>query len=76
MVGYGLLGLLLVGGRTATSIDLLNNLFAIKQSSSLLQTKALGFDDEGVAEEQLEGEPAAVDDLVREGEEHIRMPHK
>ena len=63
MVGYGLLGVLLVGGGTTTSVDLINELLTIEQSGSLLQTEALGFDDEGVAEEQLKGEPAAVDDL-------------
>jgi hypothetical protein len=63
MVGDGLLDILLVGGRTGSTMDLLNNLLAIEQSGGLLQTEALGFDDECVTEEQFENEPAAVDDL-------------
>ena len=62
LVGDRLLGIFLVGSRTTTSVDLVNDL-AIKQSGSLLQTEALGFDYEGVTKEQLEGEPTAVDDL-------------
>lgn len=63
MVGDGLLDILLVGDRAATGMDLFNNLLAIKQRGSRLQTEALCFDYEGVTEEQLEGKPAAVDDL-------------
>jgi hypothetical protein len=64
MVGDGLLGILLVGPVGGhESVDLDNNLLTIEQSGSLLQTEALCFDDEGVTEEQLEGEPAAVEDL-------------
>lgn len=64
MVGGQVLDILFVdGGRTATSVDLVNSLLTIEQSGSLFQTESLGFDDEGITEEQLEGEPAAVDDL-------------
>jgi len=66
MVGDGLLGTLLVGGVggvTSTSVDLVNNLLTIKQGGSLLQAEAFCFDDEDETEDQLEGEPAAVDNL-------------
>jgi len=66
MVGDGLLSTLLVGGVggvTSTSVDLVNNLLTIKQGGSLLQTEAFCFDDEDETEDQLEGEPAAVNNL-------------
>jgi hypothetical protein len=59
----GLLGILFVGGRADVNVNLVNDLITIKQGGSLLQTKALRFNDEDVAEHQLDGEPAAVDDL-------------
>jgi len=61
MVGGGLLSFP-VGGRKGASADLFN-LLAIEQSGGFLQAKVFGFDDEGVAEEQFESEPAAADDL-------------
>jgi len=63
MVRGELLGVLLVTGSKATSVNLVNGLLAVEQSGSLFQTKTLGFDDKEITEERLEGEPAAVDDL-------------
>ena len=64
MVRDGLLGVLQVpvggGAGTTLSMDLANNVLTIKQSSSLLEAEALGFDDE---EDQPEGGSAAVGDL-------------
>jgi len=51
MVGDGLLDILLVSGKAATSVDLVNNLLAIEQSGGLLQTETLCLNDEGVTEE-------------------------
>ena len=58
-----LIGIRLVAGSTAASVNLFNDLLAVEQSSSLFQTKTFGFDDKEITEESLKGEPAAVDDL-------------
>jgi len=63
-LGNGFLGILLVPGRKATSVDLFNSILTIEQCGGLLQTEALCLDDEHVAEEQLEDEPTAVNDIV------------
>jgi hypothetical protein len=44
-------------------MDLLDGFLAVKQGRSLLQTETLCFDDEKVTEQQLENEPAAVENL-------------
>ena len=62
-LGNEFLGILFVSRRKATSVDLVNSIFAIEQGGGLLQTEALCFDNEHVTEEQLEGEPTAVNDL-------------
>ena len=59
----GLLNITLVTRVAGASVDLVNDLLSIKQSGSLLQTKALGFNEEYVTEDPFKGEPAAVDDL-------------
>jgi hypothetical protein len=45
------------------NMDLANDLITIEQGGSLLQTQALRFNNEEVTENQLDGEPAAVNDL-------------
>ena len=47
----GFLDIFLVAGGMATSVDPVNRILTIEQSGSLLQTKALRFDNECVAEE-------------------------
>jgi len=64
MVRDGLLGTLLVGSGTSISMDLFNSIFTIKQGCSLFQATTFCFDDEEVTEDQFEGEPAAVDNVV------------
>ena len=44
-------------------MNLINDLLAVEQSRSLFQAEALGFDNEQIAEDRLECEPAAVEDL-------------
>ena len=63
MVVDRFLGILLVRSRPGTILDLDDNLLTIEQRCSLLQAEAFGFDDEDVTEEQLEGEPTAIEDL-------------
>ena len=53
----------LIRDRPSTSVNVADGLLAIKQSRSLFQAQALGFDDENIAEGRLECEPAAVEDL-------------
>jgi hypothetical protein len=50
-------------GRTDMNMDLVNDLITIEQGGSLLQTQALRLNNEEVTEHQLDGEPAAVNDL-------------
>jgi len=64
MVRGELFGVLrVVAGSMTTSVNLVDGPFAIEQSGSLFQTKALGFDDKEITEARLKGEPAAVDNL-------------
>ena len=63
IVRDGPLNIPVVAGSTTTSVNLANGLLAVEQSGSLFQTEALGFDDEDVTEDALEGEPTTVDNL-------------
>ena len=63
MVRGELFGVLLVASSMTASVNLVDGPLAIEQSSSLFQTKALGFDDKEITEARLKGEPAAVYDL-------------
>lgn len=57
------LGIFLIAGGKATSVDLIDSILTIKQRGGLLQTEALRFNDEHVTEDQLEGEPTTVNNL-------------
>ena len=57
------LNILFVTCATSSNVNLVNGLLSVEQSGSLFQTAAPSFNDEDVAEDRLEGEPAAVDDL-------------
>ncbi len=44
-------------------LDMLSRFFSIEKSCSFFERPVLGLDDEEVQEDQLEGEPTAVDNL-------------